>query len=444
MHGTPVSHRSPLRRPGGFLRLAISVARYALILSLGVAPLAAQSAADAPGEVGSPGEQELEDFSRPRFMVYFFETEPGTLSESQEFVLYNSILSAVAAANRDVVVVESPDPDVPPTEAGKEELARRINADSWLHVVASGGFENLTLQVETFDILRQRTFGEEIIRPGFRVDYRIIARGFWDSMVETIQGNYSRIVDLTSLRISGEAGSTIEGVPGGPFEIGAEGSTVIEVPYPSAFTLRISSGGYYDVERPIFVGIDPIELEVDQTRLPRLGVDLRLSSLQFPGFRLWYYPIPAELYVRAGVVTQLVGFYLIDNAPQVLVTGGPLSLLSLDVGGYINRPESLTRLYAGLGGYLRVTHAPRLLGLDRSGALGAATATLGVEYSPSRRVRFFAEYQPAWIITDSPQEFIDASFVTNRFPSGRVPGFYVFDRGLIDFRDVFLGLRIDI
>jgi hypothetical protein len=396
-----------------------------------------------PAQSSQVSEELLRDFGRPRFMILLFEAEPGTLTETDEFILYNSILTAVAAANRDVVILESPDPDVPRTKPGKEELARRVNADSWLHVVATGGFDNLTLQVETFDILRQETFGSELIRPGFRVDYRIISRGFWDNLVQTIADEYARIVDLTTVTVDGVPGSRIEGVPGGPYEIGENGEAVLDVPYPSAFTLRVTQGGFYDVEQPVFVGIDPITLSLDQTEKPTLGFDLRLSSLQFPGFKVWYYAVPAELYFRAGVVTQLAGFYFIDNAPRVLVTGGSLSLVSLDWGIYATPAETLFRAYGGLGGYLRVTHPPASFGLDRAGAIGAVTATIGGEYSPSRRLRFFVEYQPGYIITNDPQQFIDVSFVTNRFPSGRVPGFLVFDYGLIDLRDVYLGVRLD-
>jgi hypothetical protein len=390
--------------------------------------------------------EELRVFSRPRFMLFFFEAEPGVFSNADTFLLYNSLLASVAAANPDVVVVESPDADVPQTKVGREDLAQRVNADSWLRIVATGGLDNLTIQAETFDILRQETIGEELIRPGFSIDYRVLARGFWDGIVETIRTEYTRLVDLTDLELEGVPESEVIGPPGGPFQLSAAGTLSEQIPYSAAFTLRVQAPGYYAVERPLFAGIEPIRLALDQVRLPRYGVDARISSLQFPGSRFWLYPLPARVFVRAGFTTQLVGFYFLDNSPQILVPGAnSLTFLEIDGGLYVIEPEQLLGAYVGLGGYLRITHPPASgFGIDTAGAPGAIVLSSGIEFSPSRRFRFFAEYQPAFILADSPQEFINLSFVANRFPSGRVPGPVLLDWGLFDLRNFSLGLRIDL
>jgi hypothetical protein len=382
-------------------------------------------------------------FGRPRYMIYLFESEEGTLAPEQGFVLYNSILAAVAQANPDVVVLESPDPAVPRTKAGREELARRINADCWLHVAADGGFENLTVTVETFDILRQETLGSQVIRPGFVVDFRTISRGFWGGIVAAIKDGYSRVVDLTSLTVRGKPGTEVQGVPGGTLTIGESGVVEQKVPYPSVFGLRARAPGYYEVERPMSLGIDALSVDLGQVAKPWFGAELRLSSLQFPGVRFWVSIIPAEVFTRLGFTTQMIGIYPIDNAPSIFAFSSPLSMVELDVGLYLLPAEQQFRLFAALGGYLRIAHPAGYFGLDTGAAAGAVTLSIGGDYSPSRRLRFVFDYQPAFILAPDPQRFINLSFVPNSYPSGEVPGYVLLPWGLFDLRNFTVGVRID-
>ena len=426
-------------------------ARQALALAMILLAAAAAAAQDEPQPQQQPQPQQAQAatastgaFGRPRFMIYLFQAEQDTLSPEERFVLYNSILAAATEANPDVVMLESPDQAVPSTSEGKQELARRINADCWLAVTASGGFENLTIEVETFDILRQETFGQEIIRPGFVVDFRTISRGFWDRIVSTIKTSYSRIVDLSTFTVHGRPGTDLTGVPGGPYRIDASGTLVQKIPYPSSFTMKATLRGYYDTERSLFLGIEPLAVKLEQVAKPHVGVELRLSSFQFPGFRFWWYIIPAQLFLRAGLTTQLLGLYPIDNAPSVVVIGAPLSQAELDFGLFLSPAENLLRFFVGAGGYLRFSHPPApSFAIDTDAAPGAVTLSLGAEFSPSRRIRFVADYEPAFILAPDPRKFIDLSFVANSFPSGEVPGYIVLPWGLIDLRNLYLGLRVD-
>jgi len=376
-------------------------------------------------------------------MVFLFEAEEDTLSPTEAFLLYNSILAAVAEANKDVVILESPDQGVPRTKEGREELARRINADSWLSVVASGGFQNLTVDASIFDILRQETTSQETIRPGFVVDSRTIARGFWDKIAADIKSGFTRIVDLTTLTIHGKPGSEVLGVPGGPYRIGPTGTLVQKIPYPSVFLLRARAAGTYEVEKPVTLGIDPIDIDLGQMGKPWFGLEASLSSLQFPTLQAWVSIIPALLFGRVGLQTQVIGIYPIDNAQAILQTGSPLSTLSVDVGLYVLPAESLFRLFVAAGGYLRFSHPAGYFGLDRDAAPGAVTLTLGGEYSPSHRIRFVMYYQPAFIFASDPQRFVQLSFVPNSYPSGEVPGYVLLPWGVLDLRNFYLGVRWD-
>ncbi len=389
------------------------------------------------------GQASSGDFNRPRYMIYLFEAEEGTLSSEESFLLYNSILAAVAEANKDVVILESPDTAVPRTKEGKEELARRIEADCWLSVTASGGFQNLTVEASTFDILRQTETGRHIIRPGFVVDFRTITRGFWTEIVSSIKERYSRVVDLTELTVKGRPGTEVIGVPGGPYIIDSTGVLVQKVPYPSVFTLTAKAFGVYSVERPLSLGLDPVTVDLDQVQEPWLGAELRLSSLQFPEARLWISIIPAHLFARIGFSTQLVGFFLIDNSASVVVTGSPLSFVGVDVGAYVLPAEWLFRLFVCAGGYLRIAHPAGYFGLDFDAAPGAVLLGVGGEYSPSRRVRFVFSYEPAFIFAADTQRFVELSFIPNSYPSGEVPGYWMLPWGILDFRNFYIGVRVD-
>lgn len=416
-------------------RSALRLLAASALTILVAAAVAAQEGA-APDRISAA-------FGRPRYMIYLFEAEAETLTEEQSFILYNSILSAAAEANPDVVILESPDPGVPRTKEAREELARRINADCWLTVTVSGGYPNITIEAQTFDILRQEGTGDDLIRPGFVVDSRVIARGFWGNIVGFIRDGYKRIVDVSPLVVRGRPGTELSGVPGGPYRIDETGVFSQDIPYPSVFTLRARSQGAYDVVRHLTVGIEPVELDLDQVSLPWFGAELSLSSLQFPGARFWASIRPARLFVRLGLSTQLVGLYLLDNSESLLKTGSPLSLLSLDAGAYILPPEQLFRLFVAAGGYLRIAHPEGHIGVDRDAAPGALTLSLGGEYSPSRRFRFVFAYEPAYILASDPARFISLSFAANSYPSGEVPGYVVLPGGLLDLRNFFLGVRMD-
>ncbi|MFP4431964.1 MAG: hypothetical protein ACLFPV_11995 [Spirochaetaceae bacterium] len=395
-------------------------------------------------ELGAEAGDPEDALARPRFMVYFFEVEPDTLTPEQEFLLYNSILTEVAIANEAVVILESPDPDVPSSQVGKEDLAQSIDADSWLHVIASGGLENLTIEFETFDMLRRESTGREIIRPGFVIDYRVLSVGLWDPMVTALEENYERVVNRTMVTISAAPGTRIRGLPGETREVGPAGRLAVSVPSSSTLSLETELPGHYQETRDLFVGIDPMTLDFDQVEKPDYGIDFRLSSLQFPGLRFWYFVVPSEIFVRAGLSTQAIGFYPIDNTESLIRSGSTLSFFEVDGGMYITPPEELFRLYATLGGYLRFVH-PSLgeISLERDAAPGAITAGIAAEFSSSRRIRFFLEYQPAFILASDPDRYIDVSFIVNRYPNGKVPGIYALGYGLFDLRNLLIGVRYD-
>ncbi len=407
-------------------------------------PLCGQ-AAPAPSTVssGEPGYQitgendvvNFAEFARPRRMIYYFQADPEEFSAFDRSVLYRSVLMAVGSANPNVVVLESPDAEVPATSRGKEELARQIDADCWLLVSAFGGMDNARFEAATFDILKQQTFGAQVIEPGYPLDYRTITQGFWDSVAATIRNDYGSVVDTLRVTVRGLSGTRVSGLGSSEMTINENGELAVTLPNPATYTISATAPGYYPVTRTFYLGYSPVTEELQQVRAARMGVDLAGSTLQFPSAHFWYFPVPATLYLRGGVTTYAVGLYLVNSTPAVL-QGNPLTRLELGAGWYFTAPGKSLRTYAGADLMVRIAHGVNVFGIDSYAPIAGA-AVAGIEYSPTLSFHFFAEYNPTIYLTPD-----SAAFRLVSFPEGQTIGGFLFANGYsIDLRSYSVGVR---
>jgi len=385
--------------------------------------------------------QDLDDFSRPRRMVYFFQADPGSLESFDEFLLYNAILSSIGTSNPDVVVLESPDRAVPVGQEGREDLARRVDADSWVYVFAAGGMADLSVVAEVYDMRNQVRFDPVESTPGFPISYRALAIGLWDDIAAVIRDNFESVVDAEDVLFRGVPGTQINGLPGSPFIIDEDGSVVVPLPSPATFEGEASLAGFETTTERVYVGFEAPVVEFSQRRLPQFAVDFRLSSFQFPGARFWWFFVPSQAFLRGGITTQLIGLYLVNNAGS-LFDSSALSTVYVDAGYVFGSPEDSTRLWAGGGASLRLSHQPQIIGLDRDAAFGGVHLSLGAEIKPLRQLALFADYQPTFLLAPSPEQFIERSFTWNAFPDGNAPGFITLPWGLFDLRNLYLGVRL--
>ena len=379
------------------------------------------------------------EFQRPRRMIYFFRATEDEFTPVDRFVLYSSVLMAVGNANPNVVVLESPDPEVPETEAGKHELARVINADAWLYVNATGGMENIRVEVETFDILTLEVKGRTVIEPGFPLDHRQLSRGFWDALVETVSTSYGAVMDTLEVTVRGLPGTQVTGLTAVPLKIEEQGLLTLTLPNPATYTMLAQAPGYYPKEITFYLGYESMSMDLEQSRAARFAVDTYLNNLQFLGARFWFFPIPATLYLRLGVTAYALGLYLVDGTPSI-VAGNPLTWVGLDTGVFFIRPGGSVRLYAGAGAFLRIVHAVGLFGFEPT-APGGFEGTLGLEASPWISPRFFVEYAPVLYLSPDPAEFRRRTFPTSLYPGGVVPGYLFLEGAILDYRNVSVGIR---
>jgi len=421
--------------------LTLVAALSSLLLAASLSAQEAESAADQPVEARS-----LTDFARPRRMIYFYETEPGSLTAFERFLLYNSILTDVAGASEVVVLVESPDQDVPVTRAGKEELALRVDADSWLNVYVAGGLSDLTVQAQLYDMSAGGQAGEIIVRPGFPVTPRTLTTGFWTDIVQAISEEFEPLITANEMTILGRPGTEVSNLPGGPYVIDESGRLDLLLPTPATYTVAAQLRGFVPVLQAVYLADEPRELDLQQLPTYRFAADLAASSFQFPGARLRYHIVPGSWFLRLGLTTQLAGVNFVPNQPLISLGRSPLSTLYLDGGTLFGELDDFSRILVAFGGFLRVRHFP--LDLETDASLGGVHLSAGVELAPWQReaqlrnVRFFAEYQPTYFITGSPQDFLERSFPWNAFPGGNVPLVLPLPYGVLDLRDLYLGVRV--
>ena len=406
----------------------------AILLTGGVVGLSAQSDLD------------VESFARPRRMVYFFEVEPGSMSSFDAFLLYNSILTSVAGSNDAVVIVESPDLIVPRTQEGREELARRVDTDSWLNVYVAGGLADLTVRGELYDMVLQRIVAEQTVRPGFPVTHRTLTRGFWQPFADAIDDGFEPIVDAGDVVITGRPDTTLTGLPGGPYRIDAAGRLDLVLPTPATYTLTADAAGFVPVTRALYLADEAVRVDLIQLPVYRFAVDLHASSFQFPGVQVRYHVVPGRWFIRGGATTQYVGVNFVPNRSLIAIRESLLSVLSIDGGTVFGGVDQFLRYGVAAGGVVRLRHHP--LGLESDASYGGFHLSAGVELAPwttepvLRAVRLFADYRPTFSLTDDPAGFIERSFSWNAFPGGRVPFIYAVPGGVFDLRDLYAGVRI--
>jgi hypothetical protein len=380
-------------------------------------------------------------------MIYFYETEPGSLSDFERFLLYNSILTDVAAASEVVVLVESPDREVPITRAGKEELALRVDADSWLNVYVAGGLSDLTVQAELYDMSSGQVTDEVIVRPGFPVTPRTLAIGFWADISAAISDDFEPLITANEVTITARPETVISQLPGGPYQIDATGQIRLILPTPATYQVSAELPGFVRASESFYLGDLPRDLTLLQPRAYRFAVAIAASSFQFPSARFRYHIVPGSWFARLGITSQaLFALNFVPNRPLILGPGeSPLSTIYLDGGTLLGELDDFVRISLAAGGFLRFQHQP--FQLDTDAASGGVHLSVGAELWPWQRTpilrnfRLFAEYQPTWFFAGDPQLFYERSFTWNAFPGGNVPLFFTLPYGVLDLRDLYLGVR---
>lgn len=407
-----------------------------LLLALPLLPLAAQEpAADAP----VPGEE-----TRRLLLALRFAQE-ANFSAEEELLLYESLLVHLGSASRRLAVVETPGrAGGPLSAADRSTLARSLGADSWLRVELDGDWMAVGLDVDSYDLLSQKTvFRFQLTKKLLRgaVD---LERDFWDEVVAAAADYYSQAAAAKPM--PGEV--MLQAVPGTRIALpwgemlraGEDGTTRFSVQLPLTLSIRAERAGFFPLENRFYLAQEKNILELAQERGSRFAFDVYLNNLVFPGFEFSWFFLPSSLYARAGFTTYLAGLLFSDHGDEDpgLFVSRSLNLLDLGVGAYLNEADRHLRAYAGLGAFLRLVTAGGYFGLEPVAPWGLQ-AVLGFEYSRRLKQRFYLELDPLLYYTGHR---VRTELFRAFLPEDQSPvGYLFFPSGVLQLLNIRLGFR---
>lgn len=406
-----------------------------LLLALPLLPLTAQEPAeDAP----APGEETR------RLLLAFRFAKEANFSAEEELLLYESLLVHLGSASRRLAVVETPGRAGPASDADRSTLARSLGADSWLRVELDGDWMAVGLDVDSYDLLSQKTvFRFQLTQKLLRgaVD---LERDFWDEVVAAAADYYSQAAAAKPM--PGQV--VFQAVPGSRLRLpwgevlraGEEGTARLGVQLPLTLSVRAERAGFFPLENRFYLAQEMNTLELAQERGSRFAFDVYLNNLVFPGFEFSWFFLPSSLYARAGFTTYLAGLLFSDHDEEdsALFVSRSLNLLDLGVGAYLNEADRHLRAYAGLGAFLRLVTSGGYFGLEPVAPWGLQ-AILGFEYSRRLKQRFYLELDPLLYYTGHRErtELFRAFLPEDQSPVG----YLFFPSGVFQLLNIRLGFR---
>lgn len=386
-----------------------------------------------------------ETFRERRMVVFMSFDGDSDYTERDRQVLYDALVIELASANPDVVILQEGSHSTPVRFEQKVEYARAREADAWFEVVVYGSMERLVARGTSYDLLRTQEIGAfEIERP-FSTGFRDIERGIWGDAAAVLQEHYAKYQDAVEVRFRGAPGTTLRNIWDEPFELNENGELTLLLPSPMTYRYRATLRGRYPETGTFYLQHDPLFIEIPSERAARFAVEFFTANFRYLGAAASLYLIPSSVYVRTAAVSYAFGLFLLEDYGEYrvpnLIDGAPLTELTSQLGAYLRPPDTLLRPYLSAGGVLRLTHDDASLAAENSAPFGMI-ATLGLEYSPNLRTRFFVEYAPRVFEIESRDAFLSTTLPNSYVAEQGSPAGYVFSRPyLVRVFEFHLGLR---
>jgi len=386
-----------------------------------------------------------ETFRERRMVVFMGFDADAEYTEHEAQVLFDALVLELAGANPDVVILQEGSLSPPVRFEQKVEYARAREADAWFEVLVSGSMERLVARGKSYDLLRMQEIGTfELERP-FLTGFRDIERGIWGDAAAVLQEHYARYQDAVEVRFRGAPGTILRNIWDEPFELNDNGELRLLLPSPMTYRYRATLRGRYPETGTFYLQHDPLFIEIPSQRAARFAAELFTANFRYPGAAASLYFMPAWVYLRAAAVSYSFGLFLVDDygeqAAPDLIDEAPLTELTAQLGVYLRPPDTLLRPYLSAGGVLRVSHNNASPATESSAPFGM-TATLGLEYSPKLRTRFFVEYAPRVFEIESRDAYLDATLPRAYVAERGAPAGYIFSGPyLVRVLEFQLGLR---
>jgi hypothetical protein len=407
-------------------------------------------AAPAPSDGGAQPQPastpaELPPDKAPRRLLFVMESglESG-YSADQMIILKRSFLTALSDRDDAPTPIDFGSKQFPSGSGDRNKVARDAGADCWLLVRVSGLGGSPAVSALSYDLLYNlKTLDFTAHRSqGFSmVD---IFRERWDDVITPILKKYPPLIAHAysrgppapvTLTIRGVPGTVITGLSPKPISVGAGGTVAIDLPSPSAYSLRAAARGYVPTRTSLYLDGET-ELPLTQERSPWLKLDVAFLDGFFPGLSATFAWPALPFFARAGFTTFRAGIAV--NVGDSIGISVPLSQLTLLLGIYLSPEDNPIRWYVGAGPLLRVSlPTGGSFTIDQLVPFGVQ-AVGGLELPLVGKLKTFIEYTPGWYYTPQPDLFL-LSFGSNggsTFPYLNLP-----PTGAVDLFELRLGLR---
>jgi hypothetical protein len=358
-----------------------------------------------------------------RLLLVVTRDAEGSLSANDLLLLSRSVQMQVQKATDEIIVVESSEIVTDASAPQLNEAAKRVGADSWLWVIAGGGWSTLKLAVQSFDLISNDVvLDTTVAREGWQSPLDLALEP-WDDIARPIAGHYHKVDIavaqegplLAVLSITALPGTRISGLGGPPLVADESGTASREVPSSRQYTLGASLAGYHFESRQIFLEADKV-ISFDQKPESRWTVEAALQDRGYPGISLAWSPTPGVFSLKLGITTYLVGLAF-DSAGAF--SSQPMSEVILQASTYWFAGTSFFRFYTADAFYLRIDHPEGSTPSVDSLSFGGIRGVLGAELMVSPPGSLFFEYAPTVYFGINPDLF-KAALGPDKTPPGWV------------------------
>jgi hypothetical protein len=353
----------------------------------------------------------------------------GNLTTDEKTILSETLL-AKASEVESITVIEpvwTGAKDI--TYAEKNEKSIALGADCYLAVTITGKTDEVELKYLSYDISQKKIAVAETTQVRDR-GLRSLDRSFWMDIITGLSANYERISgDLVIKEITKHTGeekvieeakgvkvvilaqprTVVEGMGKNPSVVDDDGLVTMEIPGSASYELYATCPGFYPVRKLVYIGSDPIRIELEQNPGSMFAVDLYLHQSDYLGAGFRYYYVINKFFV--DFKTTLYMWKLIwpveGNKNKY---EAPLVHFNLLTGLYINNEDALFRFSVSAGPFIRVIYIDPLgLMLDQISGVGITLPSVNIEVSSFEKIRFFFEYNVNFYFTDHVDFFKTSS-----------------------------------
>ncbi len=314
------------------------------------------------------------------------------------------------------VVPEAPDAaQIRETAAGNGSLL-------WMKVILDANEQRVSVDAQAGAVNE----GEVLLRSVYEVPVGpagVSYRRLWQPLRRELAETFDTM-ERAALGAVGSGTLRLQTVPGAQVRVSGEDEAVIadeagrlsmDLYAPLTYDIALRAPGHYPVAGQFLLTSAGASLSIQPDPRSLWLYDTGLENASFPFFDARRRFLGDYLFAQGGATTYLLGLAPLNqppagvSLPRGLLTSTPATDLRLGVGSYVTGIDGARRFYTSLGLTGRLVHGAGIFALDPV-APATVYLSVGLEGNPDNRRRLFAEWAPAFVISDFPD------IVETRFP----------------------------